>query len=63
MRDFMDSLRSSGIDTGGPKSLSPAERQTFACTSSLFNAQTTDSIQTRNPQRSIVRVVSEMNLI
>ena len=30
MRDFMDTLRSSGIDTGGPASLSQADRQTFA---------------------------------
>lgn len=30
MRDFMDTLRASGIDTGGPAALSPAERRTFA---------------------------------
>lgn len=30
MRDFMDTLRSSGIDTGGPSALSQSERQTFA---------------------------------
>jgi uncharacterized protein YaiI (UPF0178 family) len=30
MRDFMDTLRSSGIDTGGPAALSQSERQTFA---------------------------------
>lgn len=30
MRDFMDSLRSSGIDTGGPPPLNQADRQTFA---------------------------------
>ena len=30
MRDFMDSLRSSGIDTGGPPPLSQAERREFA---------------------------------
>ena len=30
MRDFMDTLRSSGIDTGGPASLSQADRQAFA---------------------------------
>jgi len=30
MRDFMDSLRSSGIDTGGAPPLSQADRQTFA---------------------------------
>lgn len=30
MRDFMDTLRASGIDTGGPASLGQAERQAFA---------------------------------
>jgi uncharacterized protein YaiI (UPF0178 family) len=30
MRDFMDTLRSSGIDTGGPPAYSPADRKTFA---------------------------------
>jgi hypothetical protein len=30
MRDFMDTLRGSGIDTGGPAALSPAERMAFA---------------------------------
>ncbi len=30
MRDFMDTLRSSGIHTGGPASLSQADRQAFA---------------------------------
>ncbi len=30
MRDFMDTLRSSGVDTGGPSSLGQAERQAFA---------------------------------
>lgn len=30
MRDFMDQLRSSGIDTGGPAALGPRERKTFA---------------------------------
>lgn len=30
MRDFMDTLRASGIDTGGPAALSPAERRAFA---------------------------------
>ncbi|MGB5853807.1 MAG: YaiI/YqxD family protein [Oceanisphaera sp.] len=30
MRDFMDTMRSSGIHTGGPATLSPADRQTFA---------------------------------
>lgn len=30
MRDFMDTLRSSGVDTGGPPALSQADRQAFA---------------------------------
>lgn len=29
-RDFMDSLRSSGVDTGGPSTLSKRDRQSFA---------------------------------
>jgi len=30
MRDFMDSLRASGVDTGGPPPLSKAHRKAFA---------------------------------
>mgnify|MGYP001820679159 FL=1 len=30
MRDFMDTLRSSGVDTGGPATLSQADRSAFA---------------------------------
>ena len=30
MRDFLDTLRSSGINTGGPAALSQADRQAFA---------------------------------
>ena len=30
MRNFMDSLRSSGVETGGPPALSQADRQAFA---------------------------------
>jgi uncharacterized protein YaiI (UPF0178 family) len=30
MRNFMDSLRSSGVDTGGPAAFSAADRQAFA---------------------------------
>jgi uncharacterized protein YaiI (UPF0178 family) len=30
MRDFMETLRSSGVDTGGPAALSQADRQRFA---------------------------------
>lgn len=30
MRDFMDTLRASGIDTGGPSAMSHSDRNTFA---------------------------------
>lgn len=30
MRDFMDTMRSSGVATGGPPPLSPSDRQAFA---------------------------------
>ncbi|PCI07138.1 MAG: hypothetical protein COB77_05415 [Gammaproteobacteria bacterium] len=30
MRDFMESLRSSGVDTGGPSAMSQADRKSFA---------------------------------
>ncbi|PSJ44831.1 YaiI/YqxD family protein [Zobellella endophytica] len=30
MRDFMETMRASGVQTGGPASLSPADRQAFA---------------------------------
>lgn len=30
MRDFMDTLRASGVQTGGPSTLSPRDRQLFA---------------------------------
>lgn len=30
VRDFMDELRSSGVETGGPKSFNPKDRQEFA---------------------------------
>jgi len=30
MRDFMESLRSSGVDTGGPPALSQSDRKAFA---------------------------------
>jgi len=30
MRDFMETLRSSGVDTGGPASFSQSDRQAFA---------------------------------
>ena len=31
VRDFMDQLRSSGVNTGGPATLSAADRHAFAC--------------------------------
>jgi len=30
MRDFMDTMRASGMDTGGPPALSQSDRKTFA---------------------------------
>jgi uncharacterized protein YaiI (UPF0178 family) len=30
LRDFMDTLRASGVQTGGPPALSPADRKNFA---------------------------------
>lgn len=30
IRDFMDSLRSTGVDTGGPKAFGPKEKRAFA---------------------------------
>ena len=30
MRDFMDTMRSSGVDTGGPPAFSQSDRQAFA---------------------------------
>jgi hypothetical protein len=30
LRDFMDTLRASGVDTGGPPAFGPRERQAFA---------------------------------
>jgi len=30
MRDFMDTMRASGVDTGGPPALSQSDRQNFA---------------------------------
>ncbi len=30
MRDFLDTLRGSGVDTGGPPTSRPADRQAFA---------------------------------
>lgn len=39
MRDFMDQLRGSGIDTGGPPSLNQGDRQAFANQLDRFLAQ------------------------
>jgi uncharacterized protein YaiI (UPF0178 family) len=30
MRDFLDTMRASGVDTGGPQAFSQRDRQTFA---------------------------------
>ena len=40
MRDFMDTLRSSGIDTGGPPAISQSDRQAFANSLDRFLAKT-----------------------
>ncbi len=39
MRDFMDTLRSSGVDTGGPSALNQNDRQAFANHLDRFLAQ------------------------
>ncbi|HIF9116099.1 TPA: YaiI/YqxD family protein [Photobacterium damselae] len=39
MRDFMETLRSSGIQTGGPAPLSQADRQNFANKLDIFIAK------------------------
>ncbi|MFN2353153.1 MAG: YaiI/YqxD family protein [Desulfopila sp.] len=39
MRDFMDSLRAGGVETGGPPVLSQTDRQTFANSLDKFFAQ------------------------
>jgi hypothetical protein len=39
MRDFMDELRGSGIETGGPRSFKPNEHQKFANELDRFLAQ------------------------
>ena len=30
MRDFLDALRTVGVDTGGPRSFGPKDKQAFA---------------------------------
>jgi hypothetical protein len=39
MRDFMDTLRSSGVDTGGPLSFSQSDRKAFASQLDRFLAR------------------------
>ena len=39
MRNFMDTLRSSGVETGGPAPFSQADRQAFASSLDKFLAQ------------------------
>jgi uncharacterized protein len=39
MRDFMETLRASGIDTGGPSALNQSDRQAFANQLDRFLAQ------------------------
>ncbi len=39
MRDFMDTLRSSGVETGGPSSLSQSDRKAFASQLDRFLAK------------------------
>lgn len=43
MRDFMDTLRGSGIDTGGPSSMSANERREFANQLDRFLQQNSNS--------------------
>ncbi|WP_296809667.1 YaiI/YqxD family protein [Thiocapsa sp.] len=40
MRDFMDTLRGSGINTGGPPAFGPRDRQAFANALDAFLAKT-----------------------
>ncbi len=42
MRDFMDTLRASGIHTGGPPTISHSDRQAFANNLDRFLAATSD---------------------
>ncbi|EGV28999.1 UPF0178 protein yaiI [Thiorhodococcus drewsii AZ1] len=39
MRDFMETLRSTGVDTGGPGSLGPRDKQAFANALDAFLAK------------------------
>ena len=47
MRDFMDTMRSSGFDTGGPPPLSHRDRQAFANELDRFLAR--NRVQPKNP--------------
>jgi len=43
MRNFMDTLRSSGVETGGPPALSNSDRQTFAAQLDRWIARASES--------------------
>jgi uncharacterized protein YaiI (UPF0178 family) len=43
MRNFMDTLRSSGVETGGPPALSNSDRQTFAAQLDRWIARTSEN--------------------
>jgi uncharacterized protein YaiI (UPF0178 family) len=49
MRDFMDTLRSSGIDTGGPPALSQSDRKAFANQLDRFLSKHARSMQPEQP--------------
>ena len=49
MRDFMDTLRSSGIDTGGPPALNQGDRKAFANQLDSFLSKYSRSIQPDQP--------------
>jgi uncharacterized protein YaiI (UPF0178 family) len=49
MRDFMDTLRSSGIDTGGPPALNQGDRKAFANQLDRFLSKYARSLQPDQP--------------
>jgi len=49
MRDFMDTLRSSGIDTGGPPALNQGDRKAFANQLDRFLSKHARSLQPDQP--------------
>ena len=49
MRDFMDTLRSSGIDTGGPPALNQGDRKAFANQLDSFLSKYSRSLQPDQP--------------